>query len=136
MVSIRQLSPVCQPQALVWTALSPLSGGPCGWCQGYHLLPASCSVTQQVPSSAGAGRGLISTGIGLGLDFVLDFLSDEQGHLCPVPLPHSWASAAPSVQRGGTRPQTSGDSTVSACKGLAWSTVGFRTFSFELVAGI
>lgn len=100
MVSIRQLLPVCQPQALVWTALGPLSGGPCGWCQGFHLLPASCSVTYQVLSSAGAGRGLISTGIGLGLNFVLDFLSDEQGHLGPVPLPHSWASAAPSMQRG------------------------------------
>lgn len=74
MVDIGQLLPVDQSQALVGTALSPLSGRSCG--SSSSEFPLAASMQQRSPglSSAGTRKGLISTGQSLGLNFVLDLV--------------------------------------------------------------
>lgn len=54
-------------QSFIWRALG---GSP---SQEFPSAPASCSVSHRGLSSAGTGRGLVSTGLGLGLNFVPDF---------------------------------------------------------------
>lgn len=71
---------------------------------------ASCSVPHQGLSSAGTGRGLVSTGLGgLGLKFVLDFLSSYQRDLVALPFPRAGPQLTPLCRGGWTRSQMAGD---------------------------
>lgn len=121
MVSISQLLHTTQSQALVWTALSASLQGPAA------ALPRATA--QQV-----GGRWLVSTHLGFGLNFIVDFLSNYWRDHCHVPSPCGSASASPSVQRSWTRSQ------IGDLDGL-WP-VGdplglHRTFTFfELIASI